>query len=105
MPGSESPRPDHAKISDTLSTRSYLGLAHEEIIHLQSRAATSPSKDEYPEQPIVQGNSGPRLRPRSKRAPPKLPEKAEIEDPHHKRRRGRPRLETTKDAAAIEVLA
>lgn len=113
MPGSEGSRSDHA-ISDTLSARSYLGLAHEGPVHLQSEADTPHSKDEsIPEKPIVQGNSGPRLRPRVKRGSPKQSkpsdsEKAEIEDPHTVdrpvRKRGRPRLETTKDAAAIEVL-
>lgn len=92
MPGSESARSDHA--IPAISTRSFLDLDE-----LQSEVTTHPSVSE---KPAGQGNSGPRLRPRSKRAFPmrsELSEKTEIE----KRPRGRPRLEASKDAAAIEA--
>ena len=116
MPGSDDSRSDYA-LSDALSARSYLELA--QGYHAQSKI-TPPQSNDYSAsgEPIElegKGNSGPRLPSRTTRTSlrkakgPEKPETAhEITDPHPverlTRKRGRPRLETAKDAAAIEVL-
>lgn len=111
-------RSEHA-LSDTLSARSYLELAQN---HIQPEITTPHSNDTpdsaVSEDPIEQeGNSGPPSRVRVKRPSlkaakeandSKKPETPEIRDPpveRPTRKRGRPRLETAKDAAAIEVLS
>jgi hypothetical protein len=115
MPGSDDSRSDHA-LSDTLSARSYLKLA--QGYHVQPEIVTPQSNDSsespVPRDPIgVGGNSGPRLRAHVKR--PSREEAKALEKPETAtetrdppverptRKRGRPRLETAKDAAAIEV--
>ncbi|KAJ5133516.1 hypothetical protein N7476_003259 [Penicillium atrosanguineum] len=112
---SDDSRSDHA-LSETLSARSYLELAQNhiqpEIVNSQSHDTPDSVVSEDPIEP--EGNSGPRLRVRAKRPSLKeakganeseKPETSEIRDPpveRPMRKRGRPRLETTKDAAAIE---
>ncbi|KAJ5938675.1 hypothetical protein N7466_001809 [Penicillium verhagenii] len=92
-------------LSDTLSARSYLELG--EV--LAPRAETSQSSETPQslesalETPLEgEDRSGPHLRPRKN--PPAMPEKTEMgpDRPIPIRKRGRPRLETTKDAVAIE---
>lgn len=118
MPGSDRSRSDLA-LSDTLSARSYLELAQNHYIQPES---ISPQNNDNPDSPVsgklieLEGNSSPRLRVRTrwpslkeakKSEKPETPETPEIKDPPVERRtrkRGRPRLETAKDAAAIEVL-
>lgn len=112
MPGSQDSLSNHA-LSDTLSARSFFGLAQETgagDIYLQTRGTTPDSMQESDSKGlIVEKSSTPHLRPRTKKSPQKragLPESPEIKDPpvdRPVRKRGRPRLETVKDAAAIEV--
>lgn len=91
-------------LSDTLSARSYLELNQEAVqpepdhnprVSRLSQSETSPGT----------GNSGPSLAADSPQARSDKAEHA-VEDPpsRPKRKRGRPRLETAKDAAAIEVI-
>ena len=110
MPASEDSRSDHA-LSDTLSARSYLELATEtsQIDESNSHSPRYPI-DEIPVE--NQGNPIPSQRPRTAQATVTKSEKSEMgpekpKGPHPPdrpaRKRGRPRLETAKDAAAIEV--
>lgn len=112
MPGSQDSLSNHA-LSDTLSARSYFGLAQETKagdIYLQPQGTTPNSMQEFDSRGLISENSStPHLRPRRRKSPqkrPGLPESPEIKDPpvdRPMRKRGRPRLETAKDAAAIEV--
>jgi hypothetical protein len=123
------PGPGHSHsdlpLSDTLSARSYLEFGRDEFqaqLQLQSRPIednpASVSNPPVSRDPIeASGKSGPHLRPRlwpRERQPiHKDSEKTEAPAPGIKdplgdkdrpvRKRGRPRIETAKDAAAIEV--
>ncbi|KAJ6108432.1 hypothetical protein N7523_009755 [Penicillium sp. IBT 18751x] len=115
MQESDDSRSDHA-LTDTLSARSYLELTQN---HIQPEIIT-PQGHDAPDSPVSgepiepEGNSGPRLRVRVKRPSRReakeaneseKPERPEVRDPpveRPTRKRGRPRLETAKDAAAIE---
>ncbi|KAJ5176187.1 uncharacterized protein N7482_002064 [Penicillium canariense] len=106
MPGSNH-SPSDLPLSETLSARSYLELARQGFqLQLQPEDHTPPSILESPllEAPIEsESKSGPRLRPRERRPVRKDSEKTETApDDRPARKRGRPRLETAKDAAAIE---
>ncbi|KAJ5765247.1 hypothetical protein N7520_004806 [Penicillium odoratum] len=81
-------------LSGTLSARSYLELGE-----LAPGAETPQSLDSAPGTPLeAESRSGPHLRPRRRQT---KSEKTET-GPASVRKRGRPRLETAKDAAAIE---
>jgi hypothetical protein len=124
------PGPGHSHsdlpLSDTLSARSYLELGRDELqahVQLQSHPAEYTSTSNPSVSALSGGlidapsKSGPHLRPRPRPRPreprpihndPKTTELLAapgIEDPLDRpaRKRGRPRLETAKDAAAIEV--
>lgn len=93
-------------LTEMLSSRSYLDLPHE-----QPHAQTEDDNDDQSEGELItnEQHSGPRTR--TKRMPPQapsVPDKVlvgrDLPAPdRHARKRGRPRLETIKDAAAIEV--
>jgi hypothetical protein len=99
------PMQDHGTssemLSDMLSSRSYLDLSPEQPQGIPKREL-GPEMNNEPERS---------LRPQNKRAP-EVPEmtdrlaikKASAAPDRPTRKRGRPRLETVKDAAAIEVL-
>jgi hypothetical protein len=93
---------------DMLSSRSYLELSSEGHDKTDTLLATSLSRELSPE---IKDEPERLLRPRKKRAASKAPEIPEqvAEDSNSAapdrpvRKRGRPRLETAKDATAIEV--
>jgi hypothetical protein len=99
-------------LSDMLSSRSYLELSHEGP---QEEAPTARNKQNYNHSmgqlsPEIKDEPERRLRPRKKRTPlmaPGNPDQAENRNSaapdRPARKRGRPRLDTVKDAAAIEV--
>ncbi|KAJ5112348.1 hypothetical protein N7532_000393 [Penicillium argentinense] len=105
MPAAEDSRSD-PPLSDTLSARSYLELGGLRVSHeadtptpdsLQETTATLPSV-----QPVsVEGKSGPRS-PTQKPLGSEKTVKAGDPPAGLPRKRGRPRLETTKNAAAVE---
>lgn len=97
-------------LSDMLSSRSYLELSQERS---QEEVPTSRNKNDHSQlmgelSPEVKDEPERRLR-RKKRTPPitpEIPDQAENRDSapdRPARKRGRPKLETVKDAAAIEV--
>lgn len=115
MTGSQDSLSDNA-LSDTLSARSYFGLAQETRaadIDLKARVTTPDSMQEPHSKSLIVADSPARdRRPRTRKSSQMhsgLPGSPEIKDPHPGdrpvRKRGRPRLETAKDAAAIEVCA
>ncbi|OOQ83229.1 hypothetical protein PEBR_36075 [Penicillium brasilianum] len=118
MPGSSHPHSD-VPLSDTLSARSYLELGHDAFqAQLQPQFRPAEYTPASISNPLKSGDliqasstSGPHLRPRQRRPIHKEAERtetaADTKDPHHEkdrpvRKRGRPRIETAKDAAAIE---
>lgn len=121
------PGPSHSHsnlpLSDTLSARSYLELGRDEL-HAHVQLQCRPAEHKSASNPSVSGlsgglieapgKSGPHLRPRPRPQPRepqtihKDPETPGIKDPlgdqdRPVRKRGRPRNESAKDAAAIEV--
>lgn len=95
------PQPD--MLSGALSARSYLELSELAPGAVLSQSSETPqSMESAPGTPLERdGKSGPHLR--SRQTLPAMSEKTEPEPDRPVRKRGRPRLETAKDAVAIEV--
>ncbi|KAJ5655325.1 hypothetical protein N7507_007275 [Penicillium longicatenatum] len=89
-------------LSGTLSARSYLELGDIALGAETSQSSATPqSLESAPENALERdGRSGTHLQPRQN--PPAMSEKTETGPDRPVRKRGRPRLETTKDAVAIE---
>lgn len=119
MPGSGHAH-SNLPLSDTLSARSYLEFGREEFqtqVELQRMPAqdmpiSTPKPPAWMNSIEAPRRSGPRLQPRERPPIHKESEKTErapsYKDPPSEndrpvRKRGRPRIETEKDAAAIEV--
>ncbi|KAJ5673785.1 hypothetical protein N7462_009224 [Penicillium macrosclerotiorum] len=109
MPAPEGSPSDHA-LADTLSARSYLELARQRISS-PPRQSLSKQRSTFSGSPIGIGdNSFPHLRSCDRQPCPKHSEKTESESgaknplpvDRPPRKRGRPRLDTAKDAAALE---
>lgn len=100
--------PSSQTAPDSLSARSYFEIANETLQPEEQEPLPSP-EESVPGTPAgTKGDSGPRLRPRKGHARSSTSEKTEAAqpDPHSQdrpRKRGRPRITTAKDAAAIEV--
>ena len=95
--------PQSDMLSVALSARSYLELGELAPGAETSQSSETPhSLESAPGTPLERdGKSGPHLR--SRRALPAMSEKTETGPDQPVRKRGRPRLETAKDAVAIEV--
>ncbi|KAJ5890060.1 hypothetical protein N7504_010870 [Penicillium tannophilum] len=89
-------------LSGALSARSYLELSELAPGVVTSQSSETPqSMESAPGTPLERdGKSGPHLR--SRQTLPAMSEKTEPEQDRPVRKRGRPRLETAKDAVAIE---
>lgn len=112
MPASTASPPEQM-LSDTLSARSYLQLSREARRDNEQASSQTPSSQNLEEEtsPVIK-RSARHLRPRKRPAPQSKTESTKHEvvessdlpaDYHPARKRGRPRLETEKDAAAVQV--